>query len=104
VLSAFGGGRGELCETDPPRRLLHVGGGAGCGDSGHFGPGFFGGTAAAGTLTGPCSRVDEALMLPMRQPMLDTAIEASEQPGGDVTPLRAALALLKPEKAREKLR
>jgi hypothetical protein len=43
-------------------------------------------------------------MLPMRQPMLETAIEASEQPGGDVTPLRAALALLKPEKAREKLR
>ena len=37
----------------------------------------------------------------MRQPMLETAIEASEQPGGDVTPLRAALALLKPEKARE---
>ena len=37
----------------------------------------------------------------MRQPMLETAIEVSEQPGGDATPLRAALALLKPEKARE---
>jgi hypothetical protein len=40
------------------------------------------------------------LMLRMRRPMLETAIEASEQLGGDAAPLRAALALLKPEEAR----
>lgn len=36
--------------------------------------------------------------------MLETSIEAGEQPGDDATPLRAALAGTKPEKAREKLR
>ena len=56
------------------------------------------------TLAGPRSRVDETWMLRMRQPMLETVIEVSEQLDGDATPLRAALALLKPEKAREKLR
>jgi hypothetical protein len=32
--------------------------------------------------------------------MLQTAIEASEMPGGDAAPLYAALALLKPAKTR----
>jgi hypothetical protein len=50
------------------------------------------------------SRVDKALMLRIRRPMLETSIEAGEQPGDDATPLRAALAGTKPEKAREKLR
>lgn len=34
--------------------------------------------------------------------MLATSNEAREQPGGNAIPLRAALALLEPEKAREK--
>ena len=106
VLNAFGDGRGELCE-----RIRHDGYYMSVGErdaetAGISAPVFSAAQPLAGTFTlaGPRSRVDEALMLRMRQPMLETAIEASEQLGGDATPLRAALALLKPEKAREKLR
>jgi hypothetical protein len=43
----------------------------------------------------------EALMMRMPHTMPETAIEASEMPGGDGVPLHAALARLKAEKARE---
>lgn len=106
VLSAFDGGRGEVYE-----RIRHDGYYLSLGErdaetAGISTPVFSAAQPLAGafTLAGPRSRVDEALMLRMRRPMLETAIEASELLGGDAAPLRAALALLKPEKAREKLR
>lgn len=40
-------------------------------------------------------------MMCMRPAMPETAIEATEMPGGDGLPLHAALARLKAEKARE---
>lgn len=90
--------------TDSPRRPLDVGvGECDAEGAGNAAPLFSPAQPLAGTFTlaRPRLRVDEAWMLRMRQPMLETAIEVSEQPGGDATPLRAALALLKPEKARE---
>jgi DNA-binding IclR family transcriptional regulator len=60
--------------------------------------------AGAFTLAGPRSRVDEALMLKMRRPMIEASIEASERLSGNAAPLHAALASLKPEKSRQKTR
>jgi DNA-binding IclR family transcriptional regulator len=96
VLSAFGGEQGEWCE-----RIRHDGYYMSVGErdaetAGISAPVFSAAQPLAGTFTlaGPRSRVDEALMLRMRRMMLETAIEASEQLGGDAAPLRAALALL----------
>jgi DNA-binding IclR family transcriptional regulator len=106
VLSAFGGGRGEWCE-----RIRHDGYYMSVGErdaetAGISTPVFSAAQPLAGTFTlaGPRSRVDEALMLRMRRMMLETAIEASEQLGGDAAPLRAGSGLSKARAAREKLR
>jgi DNA-binding IclR family transcriptional regulator len=106
VLRALGGGRGELCERIRNDGYYVSVGGRDAETEGSSAPVFLAVQPLAGTFTlaEPRSRVDEALMLRMRQPMLEAAIEASEKLGGNATPLRAALALLKPEKAREKLR
>ncbi|ARL91328.1 IclR family transcriptional regulator [Burkholderia pseudomallei] len=60
--------------------------------------------AGAFTLAGPRSRVDEALMLKMRKPMIEASIEASEKLGGDSAVLHAALTAQKPGKTRIKMR
>lgn len=106
VLGAFDGGHGELFERIRRDGYYLSVGERDAETAGISTPVFSAARPLAGvfTLAGPRSRVDEALMLRMRQPMLEAAIEASEQLGGDATPLRAALALLKPEKAREKHR
>ena len=102
VLSAFGGARGALQE-----RIRRDGYYASTGErdaetAGISTPVFSAEQPLAGALTlaGPRSRVDEALMMRMRRPLLEASIEASEMLGGDVAPLRAALALLKPGRAR----
>jgi DNA-binding IclR family transcriptional regulator len=106
VLSAFDGGHGELFERIRRDGYYLSVGERDADTAGISTPVLSAARPLAGvfTLAGPRSRVDEALMLRMRQPMLEAAIEASEQLGGDAAPLRAALALFKPEKAREKFR
>jgi DNA-binding IclR family transcriptional regulator len=102
VLSAFGGGRGVLHE-----RIRRDGYCASSGErdpetAGISTPVFAAEQPLAGVLTlaGPRSRVDDAWMMRMRRPLLQASLEASEMLGGDAAPLRAALALLKPERTR----
>ncbi|CAE6931552.1 HTH-type transcriptional regulator KipR [Paraburkholderia domus] len=101
VLSAFGDDRGELCERIRRDGYYISLGERDAETAGISTPVFSAAQPLAGafTLAGPRSRVDEALMLRMRRLMLETSIEASQQLGGDLVSLRAALALLKPEKA-----
>jgi DNA-binding IclR family transcriptional regulator len=99
VLSAFGGARGELFE-----RIRRAGYYMSIGErdaetAGISVPVFSAAQPVAGafTLAGPRSRVDEALMMRMRRPLLEAAITASEMLAGDASPLHAALAVIKPE-------
>jgi len=102
VLSAFSGTRGELYERIRRDGYYMSSGERDEETAGISVPVFSAAQPLAGafTLAGPLSRVDDALMIRMRRPMLEAAIEASEMLGGDATPLHAALALLKPGKAR----
>jgi DNA-binding IclR family transcriptional regulator len=102
VLSAFGGARGELHE-----RIRHDGYYVSLGErdaetAGISTPVFSADEPLAGALTlaGPLSRVDEALMMRMRRPMLEASLEASEMLGGDAVLLRAALGRLARERSR----
>lgn len=97
ILSAFGGAKGELFDRVRNEGYYLSSGERDAETAGISVPVFSGAQALAGALTlaGPRSRVNSVMMMRMRQPMLEAAIEATEMLGGDAAALRTSLAALR---------